>query len=57
MDERRTGHQRRKPIRHLKLKKDIGRRLEDFEFSVLIKMGIITFMFLVACVIGAMYIK
>tara|TARA_Y100001960_G_C14760823_1_gene874018 strand:- start:701 stop:883 length:183 start_codon:yes stop_codon:yes gene_type:complete len=60
MEERRSGKQRRSPLRFLKIgdkNKSIGRRLEDFEFSLFIKMGIITFVLLAICIIAVMYIK
>jgi hypothetical protein len=56
--ERRSGQQRRKPIRFLKSgDTNIGRRLEDLEFSVFLKMGIFTAIILTACVFAILYIN
>ncbi|PPR11502.1 MAG: hypothetical protein CFH44_00039 [Proteobacteria bacterium] len=56
--ERRSGQQRRKPIRFLKSgNTNIGRRLEDLEFSVFLKMGIFTAIILTACVFAILYIN
>ena len=56
MVERRSGQQRRKHSRFLKKSVTVGRRLEDVEFSLFLKMGIITAMVLIMSVIAAMFI-
>lgn len=56
--ERRSGKQRRGFLRFVSLgDKGIGRRIEDFEFSLFLKMGLITFILLAVCIIAVTYIK
>lgn len=55
--ERRSGVQRRSVFRLLKLNNNIGRRLEDLEFSVFLKMGLITAIILAACIISVFYVN
>lgn len=58
MAERRSGLQRRGFIRLLRSSKvSIGRRIEDLEFSLFIRMGIITFVLLAICLTAVVYIK
>jgi hypothetical protein len=54
--DRRSGKQRRKPTRFLKNSANVGRRLDDIEFSLFLKMGIFTGLVLISCIIAAMFI-
>lgn len=54
--DRRSGKQRRKPTRFLKNSASVGRRLDDIEFSLFLKMGIFTGLVLISCIIAAMFI-
>lgn len=57
-EERRDGLQRRSFWRFVRLgDKGIGRRLEDFEFSLFLKMGIVTLILLSICLVAVFYIK
>jgi len=55
--ERRSGTQRRQPTRFLKSGIRIGRRIEDLEFSLFLKMGLVTAVILIACLVFAMNIN
>lgn len=55
--ERRSGKQRRNLITFIKPGRSIGRRLEDIEFSLLIKMGILTISILFICIIAILFIN
>ena len=55
--ERRSGQQRRKPFALLKPGRTVGRRLDDLEFSVLVKMGLTTAAILTSCMLLAFIIS
>jgi hypothetical protein len=55
--ERRSGKQRRNFITFIKPGRNIGRRLDDIEFSVLLKMGVLTAFILLICVIAISFVS